>query len=168
MPIRKLHHVAYRCHNAHETVDFYPRVLGLKFAHAVRNDQVPSTREFYPHLHLFFEMADGSYIAFFELPTEDTMEFDPNTPRWVQHLALEIDDESALANWITRLRANGVDIIGPTDHGFVRSIYFFDPNGHRLELTCRTATPDYLTNASRQAYELLARWQAERADWRGE
>jgi len=85
MVVRKLHHVAYRCKDAQETVEFYTRVLGLKYSHAVRNDNVPSTGEFYPHLHVFFEMDDGSSVAFFEIPTEAPMGFDPNTPQWVQH-----------------------------------------------------------------------------------
>ena len=168
MLIRKLHHVAYRCRNAHQTVAFYTQVLGLKFAHAVRNDKVPSTREFYPHLHIFFEMDDGSYVAFFELPTEDAMGFDPNTPGWVQHLALEVDDQAALETWMERLRTHGVEFIGLTDHGFVRSIYFFDPSGHRLELTYRSVASDYLADAPQHALELLERWQADRAAWSGD
>jgi len=166
MTIRKLHHVAYRCKNASETVAFYTDVLGLKFAHAVRNDKVPSTGEFYPHLHVFFEMDDGSYIAFFELPTEDEMGFDPNTPGWVQHLALEIDDAGAQTAWMERLRRHGIDFIGPTDHGFVKSIYFFDPNGHRLELTFRSVAPGYFATAEHDARELLENWQVDRAEWR--
>ena len=38
-----------------------------------------------------------------------------------------------------RLEANGVSVVGITDHGFVKSIYFFDPNGIRLEFTAETA-----------------------------
>src|SRR5215510_7928184 len=66
--LQKLHHVAYRCADAGETVEFYSKVLGLPFAHALSNDFVPSVKEYSPHLHIFFELGDGSYIAFFELP----------------------------------------------------------------------------------------------------
>ena len=167
MSIRKLHHAAYRCRNADETVAFYTRVLGLKFAHAIRNEHVPSTGEFYPHLHVFFEMGDGSYIAFFELPTEQEMGKDPNTPSWVQHLALEIEDRAAQQAYIQRLREHGVEFIGPTDHGFVQSIYFFDPNGHRLELTYRSDRPGELAEAETEAQVLLRRWKSDRSAWAG-
>ena len=166
MKIRKMHHVAYRCRDALETVAFYTEVLGLKYAHAVRNDYVPSTGEFYPHLHVFFEMEDGSSIAFFELPTEHDMGKDPYTPDWVQHLALEIADDAALAVWLAQLRARGLEVIGPTDHGFVKSLYFHDPNGHRLELTCRSPSPGGQDDAGSRARELLEQWSHDRDRWR--
>src|SRR5579863_1263105 len=77
-----LHHVAYRCLDAGETVDFYTNVIGLKFAHAISQDRVPSTQEFSPHLHIFFELGDGSYLAFFELAKAPLPQRDPNTPDW--------------------------------------------------------------------------------------
>ena len=98
--LKKLHHVAYRCKDAKQTVEFYTKMLDLKYNASVSNDRVPSTQEFYPHLHVFFEMEDGSYIAFFETPTApDMAPRDKNTPEWVQHLALEVADvtERALA-----------------------------------------------------------------------
>lgn len=54
----------------------------------------------------------------------------------------------------------GVDVIGPTDHGFVRSIYFFDPNGLRAELTCRTEGAAYLAKQEADAHRVLATWNA--------
>jgi glyoxylase I family protein len=165
MIVRKLHHVAYRCKDAKETVDFYTKVLGLKFSHAVRNDNVPSTGEFYPHLHIFFEMHDGSSVAFFETPTEAPMGFDPNTPQWVQHLALEIDSEETQLAFLKRFDEMGIEYIGPTDHGFIQSIYFFDPNGHRLELTYRSHAPGAPEGAQREAPKLLDKWLSDRTQW---
>ena len=40
-----------------------------------------------------------------------------------------------------RLEADGIDVVGPTDHTIFKSIYFFDPSGHRLELAANTGTP---------------------------
>ena len=165
MIVRKLHHVAYRCKDAQETVEFYTQVLGMKFSHAIRNDNVPSTGEFYPHLHIFFEMDDGSSIAFLETPNEAPMGFDPNTPQWVQHLALEIDSKGVQQDYLKRFDELGIDYIGPTDHGFVQSIYFFDPNGHRLELTYRSDQPGELEHAEIDAPELLQKWLADRKRW---
>jgi catechol 2,3-dioxygenase-like lactoylglutathione lyase family enzyme len=167
MIVRNLHHVAYRCKDAAETVRFYTEVLGLKYSHAVRNDYVPSTGEFYPHLHIFFEMDDGSSIAFFETPTEAPMGFDPNTPRWVQHLALEIDSKAIQQAFLERFDEMGIDYIGPVDHGFVQSIYFFDPSGHRLELTYRSDRAGELAAAERAAPDLLEQWLKDRAQWTG-
>ncbi len=162
MVVRKLHHAAYRCNNAQETMAFYTKVLGLKYSHAVRAEFVPSTKEYYPYLHIFFEMDDGSNIAFFEVPSQPTMGFDPNTPQWVQHFAMEIDGPEAQQAFMQRLEEHGVDYIGPIDHHFVQSIYFFDPNGHRLELTYRSYDPAEEPKFAQEAAELLEQWERDR------
>jgi glyoxylase I family protein len=160
--LQKLHHVAYRCISATETVEFYSKVIGLPFAHAVTADFVPSTKEYSPHLHIFFEMADGSYIAFFEVPKSLPAQKDPNTPEWVQHLALEVIDEAALLEGKKRLQAHGVDVIGPIDHGICKSIYFFDPSGHRLEMAARCEKPGDRDRYRKEAHDLLDQWEARR------
>ena len=161
--LQKLHHVAYRCNDARETVDFYTKAIGLKFAHALTNDYVPSVKMFSPHLHIFFEMADGSYIAYFEVPLSPAQGRDENTPEWVQHLALEVKDLEALAAGKKRLEEHGVDVIGPIDHGFCKSIYFFDPSGHRLEMTARTETAGALEDFEKNAFNVLEKWEARKA-----
>jgi catechol-2,3-dioxygenase len=85
-------------------------------------------------MHVFMDAGGGNILAFFELPTQPVMGRDPNTPAWVQHIAFKVKDRSELLAYKARLEANGVDILGITDHGAFHSIYFFDPNGHRLEL----------------------------------
>src|SRR5437764_6866749 len=87
--------------------------------------------------NIFFELGDGSYLAFFELANAPAPERDPNTPDWVQHLALEVADEAALHEGKRRLTEHGIDVAGPIDHHFCKSIYFFDPSGHRMEMTAR-------------------------------
>jgi catechol 2,3-dioxygenase-like lactoylglutathione lyase family enzyme len=67
MLCKGLHHAAFRCRDARETVDFYTSVLGLKFIHAMGEDHVPSTGAYSPHIHIFFEMDDGSRIAFLQV-----------------------------------------------------------------------------------------------------
>ncbi len=156
---QRLHHVAYRCSDAAETVEFYTNVIGLKFAHAIAQDRVPSTQAFSPHLHIFFELADGSYLAFFALANAAPAVKDPNTPDWVQHLALEVVDEAALLEGRRRLIERGIDVVGPTDHGFCKSIYFFDPSGHRMEMTARTEAAEDTARFAKAAPEILATWQ---------
>lgn len=133
--IQRLHHFAWRCRDAEETRAFYQDLLGLPLTHVIRADQVPSTGEHCPYVHLFFELEDGSSIAFFDLGDNQAAEPSPNTPAWVNHLALRVGSLESLERAKQRLKDAGIDVLGITDHGFVRSLYFFDPNGIRLELT---------------------------------
>ena len=158
MSVKSLHHVAYRCNDAQETTDFYTKALGLKYAMAVSADRVPSTGEECPYMHIFFQMEDGSYVAFFEVPQSPPMAFDANTPAWVQHLALRVGSEAELVAAKARLEEMGVDVLGPTDHEICKSIYFHDPNGHRLELTFDTTSADMAAELERQAQPMLADW----------
>ena len=158
MAVQQLHHVAYRCNAAKETADFYTKLLGLEYYAAVSEDTIPSTGEKCLYMHIFFAMADGSCVAFFEVPDAPPAIKDTNTPAWVQHLALVVEDEDELLEKKAKLEAAGVDVIGPTDHGFCKSIYFFDPNGHRLELTTKTDTPEMMQKLDHVKWEMLDEW----------
>lgn len=160
MMIQKLYHVAYRCNNSQETVDFYTKVLGLKFAMAVSQDRVPSTGEEVPYIHIFFEMADGSNVAFFELPQAAKAIPDTNTPSWVQHLALEVSTRADLMEMKDRLEKNNVSFIGPVDHGTINSLYFFDPNGHRLEVALRV-NEQVREERAKARFDVLKDWNAK-------
>ena len=151
-----LDHVAYRCRDAKETADFYTTLLGMRLVAAVTDSHVQSTKEYCPHIHVFFAMEDGSCVAFFETPEEKPMGRDPNTPAWVQHLALQVKDRATLLTAKERLEKAGIEVIGPKDGHLCVSIYFFDPSGHRLELTNRKVVPDERTE--RDAHRILERW----------
>jgi len=129
MKIEKIHHVAYRCNDAKETVEWYGKNLGMDFVLAIAEDFVPSTHEPDPYMHVFLDAGDGNVLAFFELPTKPKMGFDPNTPRWVQHIACKVKDRETLVAYKDRLEANGIEVLGGTDHSIFHSIYFFDPTG---------------------------------------
>jgi glyoxylase I family protein len=126
MKLKRIHHVAYRCNDAKETVEFYERVLNMEFMLAFAEDQVPSTKEPDPYMHVFLDAGMGNVLAFFELPTRPEMDRDQNTPEWVQHLAFELDDYAALLAAKQHIEAEGLDVIGPTNHGIFQSIYFFE------------------------------------------
>jgi catechol 2,3-dioxygenase-like lactoylglutathione lyase family enzyme len=161
-PIHRLHHFAWRCRDAGETRAFYEDLLGLPLTHLIRADTVPSTGEHCPYVHLFFALEDGSAIAFFDLGDGKAAEPSPNTPAWVNHLALKVGSLDALETARRRLQQAGVDVLGPTDHGFVRSIYFFDPNGIRLELTVDMEGP--VSKSDRDAARArLDAWIEEKA-----
>ena len=136
MLIRRVHHVAYRCIDAKQTVEWYERHLGMNFVLAIAEDEVPSTQEPDPYMHVFLDAGHGNVLAFFELPTKPPMGRDPNTPAWVQHIAFRVKDRAELLEFRDHLQAHGVEVLGVTDHGAFHSIYFFDPNGHRVELAC--------------------------------
>lgn len=158
MKIQQIHHVAYRCKDAKETVNFYHQVLNMPFMLAIAEDQVPSTKENNPYMHVFLDAGMGNILAFFELPESPAMDRDRNTPTWVQHIALQVADEKALLAAKAELEAHGLEVIGPTNHEIIQSIYFFDPNGHRIELTCVTATPQMLTALDAVKWQMLDEW----------
>ena len=129
--IKGLHHFAHRCRDAEQTR------LGLPLHHYIESDHVPSTGEYCPYAHIFFRMNDGSSLAFFDLGDNEVSQPSPNTPAWVNHLALAVDCVSDLERIKEKLQAEGAEVIGPIDHRIFQSIYFFDPNGVRLELTAQ-------------------------------
>ena len=159
MKIDRIHHVAYRCNDAKETVLWYRKMLNMDFVLAIAEDEVPSTKEPDPYMHVFLDAGNGNVLAFFELPTRSPMGRDPNTPSWVQHIAFKVKDRAELLEFKVHLEANGVELLGVTDHGVLHSIYFFDPNGHRVELAC--PDPDeaaQLAKLDAVKWEMLEEW----------
>lgn len=156
--IKQIHHVAYRCNDAKETVEFYQKMLNMDFLVAIAEDKVPSTKEPDPYMHLFLDAGNGNILAFFELPNSPKMGRDENTPAWVQHIAFEVEDRDALLAAKAELEAKGLDVIGVTNHGIIHSIYFFDPNGHRVELTYKTGTPEQMKQLKEVAPAMLEEW----------
>ena len=146
---------------------FYEDVLGLPLVHVIRADTVPSTGEHCPYVHIFFRMADGSHLAFFDLGDDVAAEPSPNTPAWVNHIALRVDSLEALRAAKARLEAAGVEVLGITDHDIIESIYFFDPNGLRLELTVPTASAETTARHEREAHAAVEAWTREKRARRG-
>jgi catechol 2,3-dioxygenase-like lactoylglutathione lyase family enzyme len=153
-----IHHVAYRCRDAKQTVEFYRDVLDMDYTTAFAEDHVPSTGEYDPYMHVFLDAGNGNVLAFFELPNQKDMGRDENTPKWVQHIAFKVDSVDALLAAKARAEAKGLDVLGPTDHGIFKSIYFFDPNGHRVELAADTGTAEELAELRRVAPAMLEEW----------
>ena len=159
MPITNgIHHVAYRCKDARQTVEFYRDVLDMEYTTAFAEDNVPSTGEYDPYMHVFLDAGGGNVLAFFELPSQKDMGRDENTPKWVQHIAFRVNTVDELLAAKAKAEAKGIDVLGPTDHGIFKSIYFFDPNGHRVELAADTGTAEELAELKRVAPEMLEEW----------
>jgi catechol 2,3-dioxygenase-like lactoylglutathione lyase family enzyme len=158
--LKGVHHVAYRCKDAKETVEFYQKTLGMEFQLAIAEDHVPSTGAYDPYMHIFLDAGNGNVLAFFELPEQPEMGRDPNTPVWVQHIALRLGSLDELHAAKAHLESLGLDVLGPTHHGIFKSIYFFDPNGHRLELTADIGTPDQMAQLKSVAQPMIDQWAA--------
>ena len=107
---------------------------------------------------VFLDAGNGNVLAFFELPNAPQMGRDENTPEWVQHLAFKVKTQDELKDYKDRLKANGVEVLGVTDHTIFHSIYFFDPNGHRLEIACDTGTPDMYRQLDEVKWAMLDEW----------
>jgi len=143
----------------------------MGFVLAIAEDNVPSTHEPDPYMHVFLDAGGGNVLAFFELPTKDEMGRDEATPPWVQHIAFKVADRDALVEYKAHLEANGVDVLGITDHTIFHSIYFFDPSGHRVELAYDE--PDrapMLEKLDAVKWDMLEEWSRTRkaprhADW---
>lgn len=155
---RMLNHYARVTHDVGTTADFYGRILGMEIASTIMDDHIPSTGDPYPYFHIFFRMADGSTMAFFEC-TELPLPSAPSHPAYdvFEHIALQVNDRAELIRWKEWLISQGVEILGPVDHkGMIESIYFHDPNGYRLELT--TPLDPEWNNHGKQARIDLALW----------
>ena len=131
---------------------------------AIAENEVPSTKAPDPYMHIFLDAGMGNVLAFFEIPNSPKMGRDENTPTWVQHIALEVEDLDALIAAKEELEGKGVEVLGPVNHGVFKSIYFFDPNGHRLELAANTGTPEQYAELKRVAPLMVEEWsQTKRA-----
>lgn len=153
--IKGLHHNAYRCRDSEETRKFYEDFLRLPLAHAFVIEQTKTGRESNV-LHSFYQLGDGSFLAFFEEPDEpfefkDQRDFD-------LHIALEVERDR-LAELIERGKQAGMEVRGISDHGFIESIYFRDPNGYVIELAAKTDKHNAATFDHAAAHRTLERWQ---------
>ncbi len=157
--LRKLHHSAYRCRDSEETRQFYEDFLGLRLAGSLQINETKTGRET-SVLHTFYEMEDGSYLAFFEDP-ETPFEFKQQRD-FDLHIALEVEP-SVLQPMLEKGRAEGFETRGIADHDFIHSIYFRDPNGYVIELTARMPNHDRAMDpTTNEARAILDRWQASK------
>ncbi|WP_406416299.1 VOC family protein [Streptomyces sp. NBC_00873] len=149
------------------TYDFYTEVLGFRLVSAVREDRVPSTLEETPFLHTFFALEDGSCMAFFEVRDADYAGRDDGVPKWIRHFAMNVDSAEELDHWKQRLASFGIETLGVVDHeGVWHSLYFFDPNGLRLEITWQSRPLG--PQDAQHALELINEWVAETRETGGE
>ena len=158
--IKGLHHSAYRCRDSEATRAFYEDFLGLPLSGSLVIEETKSGRKT-KVLHTFYRMDDGSFLAFFEAPD---MPFEFKSQHdFDLHVALEVTPE-ALKDMFARGKASSRETRGVSDHGFIDSIYFRDPNGYVVELTAKRPNHDSAMDPSRnRARNILDQWTEERA-----
>ena len=158
--IKGLHHSAYRCRDAEETRQFYEDFLGLPLVNAFEINETKTGRDA-KVIHAFFQMGDGSFLAFFEAP-DQPFEF-KDQHDYDLHIALEVNGQT-LREMFDKGKASGIDTRGIADHGFIESIYFRDPNGYVVELTSPTGASDERSLAEKKtaARQALDAWQASK------
>jgi len=155
--IKKLHHAAYRCRDSEETRRFYEDFLGLSLASTLEITESKTGRKT-STLHTFYKLDDGSYLAFFEAP-DMPFEF-KRQQDYDLHIALEVE-EPILKSMLAKGSEQGIETRGVSDHGFVHSIYFRDPNGYVIELAAKMPGHDRAMDpASNEARAKLDKWQA--------
>ena len=156
--IKGLHHNAYRCRDSEETRCFYEDFLGLPLVHSLEIGATMTGRGTQV-LHTFYQMRDGSFLAFFDDPQtpfdfKDQRDFD-------LHIALEVE-HNRLQEMMDKGLANGIETRGISDHGFIDSIYFRDPNGYVIELTAKRPDHDHDMGSGEDARAILDRWSTQK------
>ena len=132
-----IHHQAFLCRDAEQTRWFYEDIMGFKLVAALDFESSPGSGEPLEYMHLFFEMGNGDHIAFFDIPDDVDEEKFGYTSGFDQHIAFEVNTLEELESWKKHLNDKLGWASDPIDHDFVHSIYFYDPNGLALEITCR-------------------------------
>ncbi len=154
-----IHHTAFRCRDAEETRAFYEDIMGLPVKAALAIETTPASGQAKPFVHLFFELGDGTYMAFFDQPTTATEEKFKVKDPFDLHYAFEAESHAEMMRFHARLNAAGVPCYGPIHHEFVQSIYFTDPNGLQLEITSREPGHDaYMEHEAGKARDVIAAW----------
>ena len=145
MKTLRISHPAFSGIHRDETITFYRDLLGMEVV--LRQDNL----DFPGEEHLFFHIGDDNFIAYF-VPKEGAdlsiYKAAQSGSGWMDHLAIDFELRD-LAAMRERLVAAGVEVEGPIDRGYERSIYFKDPNGVTIELLAwLTPVPAGLTQAA--------------------
>ena len=155
--IKGLHHNAYRCRDSEETRRFYEEFLSLPLVQAFEISVTKSGRDSMV-LHSFYRMEDGSFPAFFEEPEAP---FDLKAQRDFElHIALEVSVDH-LQDMKAKGEMAGIETRGVSDHGFIDSIYFRDPNGYVIELAAKRPLHDAAFDSD-AAHSVRSDWQTRK------
>lgn len=129
-----VHHITLNGADRQTSIDFWEGVLGMPFVFEQPNLDQPSVN------HLYFDPGDGRLITIFTDEDRKPQGQVADQIGSTHHLAFQV----SLATYnqaAERLSAHGIPNTGPVDRGFMWSIYFVEPCGHRIELACYKFEP---------------------------
>lgn len=138
MKFNGIHHLAMATSDLDRTIRFWRDLLGMRLVVGYGR---PGYR------HYFFEISDRDLIAFFEWPdVKKIPEKDHGVPVKgpfaFDHVSFEMTDLDALFDLKDQLYAAGFWASEVIDHGFIRSLYTFDPNNIPIEFSVRNPDID--------------------------
>ena len=157
--IKGLHHSAFRCRDSEETRQFYEDMLGLRLADGIYIEASKTGRPI-KAFHSFYELDDGSFLAFFELIQDEEDFVFHDQSDFDLHIALTVSDLETLQAYKDRATRHDLSVRGPVDHTMCHSIYLRDPNGYVIELACPADDyAAYMERANGLAHQQLNAWQ---------
>ena len=159
----RLHHTAYVSRDLEATRRFYEDIIGLPLiATWCEVDELFGAERVY--CHLFFGLADGSALAFFQFAHQRDQELfgPPLAPSPFRHIALNVDRDTQQA---IEKRLTAAGYTQPRsfvlEHGYCRSLYVTDPNDMIVEFTLDNPEADKLVvQRQANARKELTRWLA--------
>lgn len=144
LTLQGVDHLALVTDDMKKTIAFYTEALGMRLVHVRRVPYAPERGQppYDNCPHYFFDMGNQSLLAFFEYP-KDAPRGNRDALGGMQHVAFHVD-RANFERARERLKAHGLEVLGPFHLGDrFYSIYFFDPNGIRLEITTDLTKPEY-------------------------
>ncbi len=162
--VRGLNHHAYYAKDVEATRHFYEDILEMPMTVFLDIPEEVFNRDPLPYAHFFFEMGDGSFLAFFDYPAfHDDGKASFKAPSvYDHHIALTVDSDEDIEYFKKRLESFDIDV-EYIDHGAFHSIYFTDPNGLNVEFASFTpVTEEFLYRAANTAHDELKKWQKKR------
>lgn len=176
--VRGVHHLVLCTDDMKKTVDFYVDILGMPLVHAMKVPPGlgtgPANRGNPPYenlRHYFFDMGNDSLLAVFEIPPGREPAANRNAIGAMQHCAFVVTVQR-LADYERTLKAHGIPYTGPIEQlPGMWGIYFYDPNGIRIEIACQPAQGEeqsvvgHVTQTKAQARAELATLPGVTAQW---
>lgn len=126
-----INHLAFITNDMDKTIRFYRDLLELPLVAGVGSSDFK---------HYFFQVSPTDCIAFFAYAQASPMEIKSHgmpsaKPLGFDHVSIGVNSKADLFQLKDRLEAAGVEVSDAVDHGFIWSIYFYDPNNIPLEIS---------------------------------
>jgi len=158
--IRGVHHHAFRTKDMEATRQFWEDLLGMPLIGTFVETTDPVTEAPSNYIHTFFELGDGSALAFFQFQEgmyKDSAIQGPQDP-FDHHIALEVESKAEVLAFEQKCKAAGYACM-LIDHGYCYSVYLHDPNGLQVELTSKVPeTREIMQDHAKTAHEDLRHW----------